>query len=142
MKRGNSYILLGLFLACTWILLAQSAPPASQQTQTKSTKALTPRPAPPKSPAAPAPMTNQDVIRLVKAQIAEDLIISKISQSKTKFDTSVDALVALKQAGVSDNLISVMMNPPTTASSAASAPAPKGAVSSPPTAPAGLYGRQ
>ena len=56
-------------------------------------------------------MTNQDVVKLVKAKVSEDLIIAKIRQSKTKFDTSVDGLVALKEAGVSDNLIAVMMNP-------------------------------
>jgi hypothetical protein len=56
-------------------------------------------------------MTNQDVIRLVKAKISEDLITSTIKTSKTKFDLSVDGLVALKDNGVTDTIIAVMMNP-------------------------------
>jgi len=55
-------------------------------------------------------MTNRDVIRLVKAKIPDDVIEAKIKQSKTHFDTSVQGLVALKDAGVSDHLISVMVN--------------------------------
>jgi hypothetical protein len=69
-------------------------------------------------------MTNQDVIKLVKAKISEDLIIAKIRQSKTKFDVSVDGLVALKEAGVSDNLIAVMMDPSAPAAPPPAAPAP------------------
>jgi hypothetical protein len=76
-------------------------------------------------------MTNQDVIKLVKAKVSDDLIIAKIKQSKTRFDVSVDALVALKEAGVSDNLIAVMMNPaappalpPAAPASTAVAPSP------------------
>jgi hypothetical protein len=72
-------------------------------------------------------MTNRDVIRLVKAKIADDIIVAKIQKSKTKFDTSVEGLVALKQAGVSDDLISVMVN----ASEGSSQPAPGGASASP-----------
>jgi len=98
-------------------LNAQTGQPA---TPPKQTKAQAPAP---KAGTAPAPLTNQDVIRLVKAKVSDDLIISKIKQSKTKFDTSVDALVALKQAGVSDNLIAVMMNPPAASPPAASTPA-------------------
>jgi hypothetical protein len=75
-------------------------------------------------------MTNQDVIRLVKAKIADDIIVVKIKQSKTKFDTSVQGLVALKEAGVSDALISVIVSP----SDAPSQPAPA-AASALPTAP-------
>jgi hypothetical protein len=79
-------------------------------------------------------MTNRDVIRLVKAKIADDIIVAKIKQSKTKFDTSVEGLVALKEAGVSDGLISVIVN----ASDASSQPAPGGASASPTAAKPGL----
>jgi hypothetical protein len=83
-----------------------------------------PAAAPPKAPAksaatkntlpADAPMTNRDVIRLVQAKISEDVIIAKIRQSKTRFDTSVDGILALKAAGATDSLIAVMMNPGST----------------------------
>ena len=55
-------------------------------------------------------MTNQDVIKLVRAKLSDDLIIMKIRQSKTKFDTSVDAIITLKQAGTSDAVITAMMD--------------------------------
>ena len=58
----------------------------------------------------PAVMTNRSVIRLVQAKISDDIIIAKIKKSKTNFDTSDDALVALKHAGVSDRVISAMMS--------------------------------
>lgn len=59
-------------------------------------------------------MTNQDVIKLTQAKISEDIIIAKIQQSKTRFDTSVEALVALQKAGVSERIVKVMMNPAAT----------------------------
>lgn len=72
-------------------------------------------------------MTNRDVIRLVKANIPDDVIEAKIKQSKTHFDTSVEGLVALKEAGVSDGLISVMVN----ASAGSSQPAAGGTSEAP-----------
>ena len=50
------------------------------------------------SAAKPALLTNQDVIKLTQAKISEDIIIAKIQQSKTRFDTSVEALVTLQKA--------------------------------------------
>jgi len=86
---------------------------ATQQSAPSSTaqSAGAPKPAATKPAAKPAPaaMTNRDVIALVKAKISDDIIITKIRQSKTRFDTSTDGLVALKQAGVSDQLIAVMV---------------------------------
>jgi hypothetical protein len=87
--------------------------------------------APKASAPADTPMTNRDVIRLVQAKIAEDVIVAKIRQSKTRFDTSVEGLVALKSAGVSDSLIAVIMNP----GSSAAAPPPPPPPAAPTTAP-------
>jgi hypothetical protein len=64
--------------------------------------------------AKPIGMTNQDVIKLTQAKLSDDLIIAKIQQSKTRFDTSVEALVALQKAGVSERVIQAMMNPAAT----------------------------
>ena len=55
------------------------------------------------------PMDNQDVIRLTRAGLSEDLIITKIKSSPTNFDTSTDGIVQLKQAGVKDHVLAVMM---------------------------------
>jgi hypothetical protein len=84
-------------LAGAAVLSGQSAPPAAQPAQSGTpakTLPAAPKKSSPAKPPAPAPMTNQDVIKLVKAKISEDLIIAKIRQSKTKFDVSVDGLVA------------------------------------------------
>ena len=132
MKRLRSYAFPFAMLAGAAVLSGQSAkpaaPPAQSGTPAKTLPAA-PKKSSPAKPPAPAPMTNQDVIKLVKAKIAEDLIIAKIRQSKTKFDVSVDGLVALKEAGVSDSLIAVMMDPsapaaPPPAAPASAAPAP------------------
>jgi hypothetical protein len=100
----------------------------------------TAQPAPAKKAApkstAPAAMTNRDVIRLLQAKISEDIIITKIKQSKTHFDTSVDALVALRTAGATDRLIALIMDPSTESSAPSPAPAPAPASVSPAPAPA------
>ena len=135
MKRLKSYGLLFAVLASavlTGLLAQQATQPAQTGAPPKTAPAASPKSPPSKTTAAPAPMTNQDVIRLVKANISEDLIIAKIKQSKTKFDVSVDGLVALKGAGVSDRLISVIMSPAPVAPPVA---APATSMASPPPAP-------
>jgi hypothetical protein len=78
-----------------------------------------------------AALTNQDVIKLTQAKMSDDIIIAKIQQSQTKFDTSVEALVALQKAGVSERVIKVMMNPAAVAEIAQPAPAKPRAVTAP-----------
>jgi hypothetical protein len=53
-------------------------------------------------------LTNADVIRLAEAKLAESAIVAKIRNSTCKFDISVDGLIKLKQAGVSDAVIQAM----------------------------------
>jgi hypothetical protein len=101
----------------------QSPPPSKTSQQTTLPKAAPKTGASKTGSAAGAGMTNQDVIRLVRAKIADDIIVAKIKQSKTKFDISVQGLVALKEAGVSDNLISAIVS----VSDASVAPAVVGA---------------
>jgi hypothetical protein len=68
--------------------------------------------APAAAPAAPAgPMlTNDDIVKLVKAKLPESVIIKKISNSSCAFDTDPDALIKLKQAGVSEAVIDAMVD--------------------------------
>ena len=54
-------------------------------------------------------MTNGDVERMVEAKLANDTIISKIKTSTCNFDTSIDAMLKLKAAGVSDAVIQAMV---------------------------------
>lgn len=54
-------------------------------------------------------MTNDSVIKLRQAGFSEELIVSTINRSAGSYDTSVDALIALKNAGVTNNEISAMI---------------------------------
>lgn len=54
-------------------------------------------------------VTNKKILELVKVKMGDQLIIDLIGQSKTNFDTSVEAILQLKKAGVSDAVIQAMM---------------------------------
>ncbi len=65
-------------------------------------------PQPPTPPEQPGVLTNSDIFKLAKVKLRDDIVISKIKSSPCSFDTSVDALVKLKEAGVSDPVIQAM----------------------------------
>jgi hypothetical protein len=73
---------------------------------------------------AQKPLTNQDVVKMIEAGLPQDVVIEKIKTSKTAFDTSTDALVSLKKAGVGSEIIRVMVNPAAQASSGRAAVSP------------------
>lgn len=55
-------------------------------------------------------LTNEDVVKLVKAEMGDKVIIDKINASPgDKLDTSTDALIRLKKAGVSKAVIDAMI---------------------------------
>jgi hypothetical protein len=54
-------------------------------------------------------LTNQDVLDMVKAGLADEIIIAKINSSLTKFDTTPATLTSLKSLGVSDAVIMAMV---------------------------------
>jgi len=49
------------------------------------------------------------VLRMVRAGLSADVVMTKIAQSQTTFDTSVDALIALKSEGIPDPVIKAML---------------------------------
>jgi hypothetical protein len=53
-------------------------------------------------------LTNESVITLAKAGFDELFIIERIRTSRTRFDTSVEGFVALKQAGISEDVIRII----------------------------------
>lgn len=53
-------------------------------------------------------LTNTDVVKMVKAKLGDDIIISTVNSSASNFDISVNGMVTLKQAGVSDPVIKAM----------------------------------
>lgn len=60
-------------------------------------------------------LTNADIVNMAKSGIGEQTIILTIQKATTKFDTSPEALIQLKTAGVSDAVLNAVL----TASSAA-----------------------
>ena len=72
-------------------------------------------------------LDNAAVIKLARAGLSSELILLKIEQSEARFDTSTDALVELKSAGLGDAAIKAMM---------LKAPAPATRPVTPPTLPA------
>jgi hypothetical protein len=72
-------------------------------------------------------VTNDEVVKMVKAGLPESLIIQKIRSSERKLDTSADALIKLKSAGVPDKVIEAMLAPGSGGTAAAAAPPAAGA---------------
>lgn len=62
-------------------------------------------------------LTNNDIISMNKAGMAEAIILAKINNSPTNFDTSPSALQELKNLGISDAIILAMLQPVKNASS-------------------------
>ncbi len=55
------------------------------------------------------PMTNQDVVNLVQAKVAQDSILMAIERAKPGFDTSPTALIELNKKGVPDAIVQAMI---------------------------------
>jgi curli biogenesis system outer membrane secretion channel CsgG len=76
-------------------------------------------------PAAPKAASPVDsVIQLVKSGMSENLIIKTLQRQNKPMDLSPGDLVKLKNAGVSENVIGVMMDPSSAPAAAAPATAP------------------
>jgi hypothetical protein len=54
-------------------------------------------------------LDNAAVVKLAKSGLGEDLVVQTITASPGKFDTGTDALIALKQGGVTDKEIGAMI---------------------------------
>src|SRR5690242_20717682 len=55
------------------------------------------------------PMTNDDVLGLVRSHKPESAIISQIQSRPNKFDTSAHEIIRLTKAGVTENELNAMM---------------------------------
>jgi hypothetical protein len=62
-----------------------------------------------RSAAPGAMLTNADIVRMQKARLSEEIILSKIDASTTNFDTGTQDLIQLKEAGVNDAIINAMV---------------------------------
>jgi hypothetical protein len=82
-------------------------------------------------------LNNDAVIKMVKAGLSDDLVVSSIYSKPGTYKTSVDDMIALKAAGVSDKVVAAIVNK----SSGGSAPAPAAAApaaAAGPTLPPGI----
>ena len=70
------------------------------------------------------PLTNEDVVKMVKAGLGPQIILATIKSQPGAFDVSPDALVALKNAGVTDEITAALIQ--SAASSPAKAEGPRG----------------
>jgi hypothetical protein len=55
------------------------------------------------------PLTNDDVLQMVKAGFQESMMVKAIEANETNFDVSVQALMDLKSAGVTQPIIEAML---------------------------------
>jgi hypothetical protein len=59
-----------------------------------------------------APLTNAEVIEMMKAKLSSEAIIAKIQISRCHFDTNPTILAELKYRGVPDAIITAMVEAP------------------------------
>jgi hypothetical protein len=52
-----------------------------------------------------------DIKALAKAEVADDIIIRQINNTRSTFNLTAQAIIDLKNAGVSEKVIAYMMNP-------------------------------
>src|SRR5439155_1211767 len=92
-----------------------AATPASTTVVVEGEVGTTPTPAPTPAPvvketsATKLPYGVEDVLKLSRAQVSEDITLTYIQNSGTIYDLRPNDIVYLKEQGVSDKLISAMM---------------------------------
>jgi hypothetical protein len=57
------------------------------------------------------PLTIADVVKLCKAGLTDELVITKIKKNNKSFDLSPDELIELRKSGVSDTVIKFLLDP-------------------------------
>jgi hypothetical protein len=129
MKQGTLFALAVEISFAGILAVAQTAaPPAGQPSNPPSaTPAPKPAAAQPKPAVRKPPSQVDSVIQLVKGGMSEGLIIKTLQKNGKPIELTTADLVRLKEAGVSENIMAVMLDP-------TAAPAP--AVASAPVAEA------
>lgn len=62
-------------------------------------------------PLTPKTLSVDDIVKMSKAGISEDVIIQKIKKGGQAFDLSPDQMIELKNAGVNDKVVQAMLDP-------------------------------
>jgi hypothetical protein len=76
---------------------------------------------------AQTPLTNDSIVKMVKAGLGDDVIVATINSQPGKYSTGPDDLIALKAAGVGDKIITVMVTKGGTAAASTATGAPANA---------------
>lgn len=97
---------MALFAA---LLVALPAPPAQASVAPTSQQEQAPSGHPQSHSPASSKITNDHVIRMVKAGVPESAIIASIQSSRGEFDLSADGLLALHRAGVNQRILETMI---------------------------------
>ncbi|HLW75483.1 MAG TPA: hypothetical protein VKS01_00840 [Bryobacteraceae bacterium] len=101
--------------------------------------------------AAQETLNNDSVVKMVKAGLGENIIVSMIQNQPGKYSVTPDDMVKLKQQNVSDNILAAMMakgsgggTPPVPgpAAAAASTPPVSADIDLPPNIDVGIYYRK
>lgn len=101
MKRTPCVVLF-LLLYPPWVVVGQQSAISIQGGEV--------RPAPKKIEQPGQPLTNESIIKLVKAGLGDDTIIKMVDTQPGKYSLGADDIIALKTAGVSDRIITGMLN--------------------------------
>jgi len=89
-------------------------------------------------------LTNDSIVKMAKAGLSDELILSTINASSGKYDVTADGIIALKRGGVSDKVVSALLlrapgnAPPSDLHPAAAQPLPALSESIPVTSTAGI----
>ena len=110
MSRPLSALFLTILAFHAAAAQPQHAAKIVQPSEGGATLAQSGRPVQSAQPARP--LTNADVLGMVEAKLASEVIVEKIKGSPCDFDTSPEALRGLKEAGVPDALLLVMVMSP------------------------------
>lgn len=73
---------------------------------------------------AQKPLTNTDIEKLESSGVGNQTILLMIQKNRTNFDTSSEAIIALKKAGVSDAVLNAMIGAPTSSAVVPPSPSP------------------
>ena len=96
----------------TLLLLLLSSQTASPQSL-DAAKIVQPSAPPQAQVSRPArPLTDDDVRQMIESKLAPEVVVEKIRASPCDFDTSPEALGRLKEAGVPDSLLLLMVMSP------------------------------
>jgi len=59
---------------------------------------------------AQEPLNNESVIKMVRAGLSDDVILSMVRSQPAKYSLTSDQLIALKSAGVADKIVAAMVD--------------------------------